>query len=122
VRDVVLPLERVVHARVGITPEQLERLSAESGVSRFPVVDDGRRIVGYLHVKDALDASPRDVPFPPRDMRPIARVREGTPLDDVLTAMRRTRTHVAAVLGADGRLAGLVTMEDVLRELFGRRP
>lgn len=121
VRDVVLPLERVVHARVGITPEQLERLSAQSGFSRFPVVDDGRRIVGYLHVKDALDTSPRDLPFRLRDMRPIARVRERTPLDDVLTAMRRSRTHLAAVLGSDGRLAGLVTMEDVLRELFGQR-
>ncbi|MEV5314251.1 MULTISPECIES: hemolysin family protein [unclassified Streptomyces] len=121
VRDVVLPLERVVYARVGVTPEELERLSAESGFSRFPVVDEGRRIVGYLHVKDALDAASRDVPFRLRDMRRIARVRETTPLDDVLTAMRGSRTHLAAVLGSDGRLAGLVTMEDVLRELFGQR-
>ncbi|MYW63584.1 DUF21 domain-containing protein [Streptomyces sp. SID8379] len=120
VKDVVLPLEKVVYARVGVTPEQLERLSAESGFSRFPVVDEGRRIVGYLHVKDALDAAPRDLPFRVPDMRSIARVREATPLDDVLTAMRGSRTHVAAVLGADGRLAGLVTMEDVLRELFGQ--
>ncbi|MGW4223102.1 hemolysin family protein [Streptomyces bauhiniae] len=120
VRDVVVPLESVVYTSVGVTPEQLERLSAESGFSRFPVVDVGRRIVGYLHVKDALDASPRDVPFRLRDMRPIARVRESTPLDDVLTAMRGSRTHVAAVIGADGKLAGLVTMEDVLRELFGQ--
>ncbi|MEV8434159.1 hemolysin family protein [Streptomyces chartreusis] len=121
VRDVVLPLERVVYARVGVTPEELERLSAESGFSRFPVVDDGRRIVGYLHVKDALDAVHQDVPFEVADMRPIARVRESTPLDDVLTAMRGSRTHVAAVLGSDGLLSGLVTMEDVLRKLFGQR-
>lgn len=120
VRDVVVPLERAVYARVGVTPERLEELSARSGFSRFPVVDEARRIVGYLHVKDALDASPRDVPFRLRDMRSIARVRENTPLDDVLTAMRGSRTHLAAVLGPDGRLAGLVTMEDVLRELFGR--
>ncbi|MEV5987588.1 hemolysin family protein [Streptomyces sp. NPDC052051] len=120
VRDVVVPLERVVYARVGITPEQLERLSAESGFSRFPVVEEGRRIVGYLHVKDALEASPRDAPFRLRDLRPIARVRESTPLDDVLTAMRGSRTHLAAVVGTDEALAGLVTMEDVLRELFGR--
>ncbi|MEU8691965.1 hemolysin family protein [Streptomyces sp. NPDC048665] len=120
VRDVVVPLERVVYARVGVTPEELERLTAESGFSRFPVVDAGRRIVGYLHVKDALDASPQDMPFRLRDMRSIARVRESTPLDDVLTAMRGSRTHLAAVLGEDGRLAGLVTMEDVLRELFGQ--
>ncbi|MFF3500730.1 hemolysin family protein [Streptomyces sp. NPDC003247] len=121
VRDVVVPLERVVYAHVGVTPEGLERLAGESGFSRFPVVDEGRRIVGYLHVKDALDASPRDEAFRLRDLRPIARVRETTPLDDVLTAMRGSRTHLAAVIGADGRLAGLVTMEDVLRELFGQR-
>ncbi|MFI6253143.1 hemolysin family protein [Streptomyces sp. NPDC051016] len=120
VRDVVVPLERVVYARVGVTPEELERLSAESGFSRFPVVDEGRRIVGYLHVKDALDASPRAEAFRLRDMRPIARVRADTPLDDVLTAMRGSRTHLAGVLGDDERLAGLVTMEDVLRELFGQ--
>ncbi|MEU8590457.1 hemolysin family protein [Streptomyces sp. NPDC048664] len=120
VRDVVVPLERVVYSRVGITPEGLERLAGESGFSRFPVVDDNRRIIGYLHVKDALDAPGRDSPFRLRDIRPVARVREDTPLDDVLTAMRRSRTHLAAVNGEDGRLSGLVTMEDVLRELFGQ--
>ncbi|WHM39891.1 hemolysin family protein [Streptomyces sp. BPTC-684] len=120
VRDVVVPLEKVVHTPVGTTPEELERLAALSGFSRFPVVDTGNRILGYLHVKDALDAMPRDVPFPVTALWPIARVRTSTPLDDVLTAMRRSRTHLAAVLGEDGRLSGLVTMEDVLRELVGR--
>ncbi|MBT2370008.1 HlyC/CorC family transporter [Streptomyces sp. ISL-10] len=120
VRDVVLPVEQVVYAMDGTTPEQLEQLSVESGYSRFPVVDAGRRILGYLHVKDALDAAPRDVPFPLNAMRPIARVRATTPLDDVLTAMRRSRTHLAAVLDEQGRPEGLVTMEDILRELVGR--
>ncbi|MBK3564951.1 MULTISPECIES: hemolysin family protein [unclassified Streptomyces] len=121
VRDVVLPLERVDYVVAGITPAELEVLSAESGFSRFPVVDDERRIIGYLHVKDALDASPRDEPFKVEDMRSIANIRESTPMDDVLTAMRRGRTHLAAVLDEEGRLTGLVTMEDVLRELFGQR-
>ncbi|MFJ3898963.1 hemolysin family protein [Streptomyces sp. NPDC090083] len=121
VRDVVLPLERVDYVVAGITPAELEVLSAESGFSRFPVVDAERRIIGYLHVKDALDASPRDEPFKVADMRSIANVTETTPLDDVLTAMRSSRTHLAAVLDGEGRLTGLVTMEDVLRELFGQR-
>ncbi|MFF9482041.1 hemolysin family protein [Streptomyces sp. NPDC014733] len=122
VRDVVLPVEKVVSAGLGITPEGLERLAAASGFSRFPVVDDTDRIVGYLHVKDALDAMPREVPFPVSAMRPIARVRAATPLDDVLTAMRGSRTHLAAVIGEGGTLAGLVTMEDVLRELVLQQP
>ncbi|MFD5030944.1 hemolysin family protein [Streptomyces sp. NPDC058405] len=120
VSDVVMPLERVVFARPGVTPEELEGLAAESGFSRFPVVDSSRRILGYLHVKDALDALPRDVPFPVSAMRAVARVRVTTPMDDVLTAMRRSRTHLAAAEDEDGRLEGLVTMEDVLRELVGR--
>ncbi|MFE2269507.1 hemolysin family protein [Streptomyces lavendulae] len=120
VADVVLPVDRVVTARLGITADGLELLSAESGYSRFPVVDEQRRILGYLHVKDALDAVERDDPFPRSELRSIAQVRTETPLDDVLTAMRRSRTHLAAVLGADGAMTGLVTMEDVLRELFGR--
>ncbi|MFJ5548834.1 hemolysin family protein [Streptomyces sp. NPDC093225] len=119
VADVVLRVEGVVTAREGLTPAELEQLSARSGYSRFPVVDGQRRILGYLHVKDTLDAPSRDEPFPADALRPIAQVRAETPLDDVLTAMRRSRTHLAAVLGTDGTLAGLVTMEDVLRELFG---
>ncbi|MET9322776.1 hemolysin family protein [Streptomyces sp. NPDC003038] len=120
VTDVVLSADRVVPAREGITPAGLERLSAESGYSRFPVIDARHKILGYLHVKDTLDVEVRDQPFPRSALRPIARVRAETPLDDVLTAMRRSRTHLAAVLGPDGALTGLVTMEDVLRELFGR--
>jgi CBS domain containing-hemolysin-like protein len=120
VGEVLLPLEKVRYVSLGVTPAELEALSAETGFSRFPVVDDERRIIGYLHVKDALDAMPRDLPFRVQTMRPIARVRQNTPLDDVLTALRGSRTHLAAVLGSDGRLTGLVTMEDVLRELFGQ--
>ncbi|MFF4322700.1 hemolysin family protein [Streptomyces sp. NPDC001568] len=120
VTDVVLPADQVVPARWGITAAGLEQLSAASGYSRFPVIDPQHRILGYLHVKDALDVTERDAPFPSAALRPIAQVRAETPLDDVLTAMRRSRTHLAAVLGADGVMTGLVTMEDVLRELFGR--
>ncbi|WP_406413589.1 hemolysin family protein [Streptomyces halstedii] len=120
VRDVLLPIGKVLYTRVGTTPEELERLSWESGFSRFPVMDENQRILGYLHVKDALDATPRDVPFPVSALRPIARVRASTPLDDALTAMRRSRTHLAVVVDDDDLPAGLVTMEDVLRELVGR--
>ncbi|MGY1456240.1 hemolysin family protein [Streptomyces sp. SS8] len=120
VEDVVRPTDRVVFAPFGVTPEGLEQLSARSGFSRFPVVDDRGRALGYLHVKDALDAVHRDAPFPVAALRPIARVRATTPLDDVLGAMRGSATHLAAVIGTDGRAVGLVTMEDVLRELVGR--
>ncbi|GAA2681268.1 hemolysin family protein [Streptomyces aculeolatus] len=121
VGDVVVPTGHVVTAHVGVTPEALEALAVASGFSRFPVVDDSRRILGYLHVKDALGAADRETPYPRTAMRRIARVRASAPLDDVLTAMRRSRTHLAAVTDEEDRVTGLVTMEDVLRELVGSR-
>ncbi|MBA0051159.1 HlyC/CorC family transporter [Streptomyces sp. AJS327] len=119
VSGVARPSDRIVSAQLGITPEGLEALSARSGFSRFPVVDGQGRALGYLHVKDALDASPREEPFPVTTLRPIALVKAAMPLDDVLGAMRSSGTHLAAVLAEDGRAAGVVTMEDVLRELVG---
>ncbi len=119
VAEVARPLERVVAARLGVTPEELEQLSASSGFSRFPVVDGDGHALGYLHVKDALDAMPRGEPFPMSAMRRIALVRSSMPLDDVLSAMRSSRTHLAAVLDGGGRAQSLVTMEDLLRELLG---
>jgi CBS domain containing-hemolysin-like protein len=120
VGEVATPVERVVRARLGITPDGLERLSAESGFSRFPVTGHDGLTMGYLHVKDALAAGARQQAFPAAALRPITRVNARTALDDVLTAMRARRTHLAEVVDASGHPTGLVTMEDVLRELVGR--
>ena len=73
-------------------------------------------------MKDALDARPRDQAFSRSALRPIARVTASIPLDDALGALRSSGTHVAVVIGDDGRLDGMVTMEDVLRELVGKAP
>ncbi|WP_433887744.1 hemolysin family protein [Streptomyces sp. CA-111067] len=119
VGEIVLPAGKVVRASLGITPEGLEELSARSGFSRFPVTGGDGRVLGYLHVKDALDADPRDEPFPRSALRRVTRVGAATPLDDVLTAMRAGSAHLAAVVDDEGHGVGLVTMEDVLKELVG---
>lgn len=120
VGEVASPLANVVHAQLGITPEALERLSADSGFSRFPVTGEDGRILGYLHVKDALDAKAQHEAFPVTTLRPVTRVSTRTALDDVLTAMRGRRAHLAEVVDDADRPVGLVTMADVLRELVGR--
>ncbi|WP_335972366.1 hemolysin family protein [Streptomyces sp. CA2R106] len=120
VGEVVLPAEQVVRVRLGVTAEELEALGARTGLSRFPVADDDGRVLGYLHVKDALDAEERDEPLPRSALRRIPRLAAATPLDDALTAMRAARAHLAAVVDAGGRGVGLVTMADVLKELVGR--
>ncbi|MCT2588838.1 hemolysin family protein [Streptomyces sp. N2-109] len=124
VGSILAPLETMVTVDERITPRQLERASAESGFSRLPVITPGGSgtVLGYLHIKDALGATPRDQPFPRSTLHPVTKVRDDTPLDDTLTAMRATGTHLAAVSGADDTLLGFVTMEDVLEELVGPAP
>lgn len=120
--EVVRPGSAVVSAREGITPEELERLSARTGYSRFPVTGGSGRVLGYLHVKDALGAQRRDAPFAAGALRPVARVQEATALDEVLASIRTSATHLAVVTGPQGRAVGVVTLEDVLRELVGGGP
>lgn len=117
VREVLRPLSEMVCAEPDVTPQQLERLAARTGYSRFPV-RDGADLTGYLHVKDVLGADPGER-FAEDALRPIARIDPDTPLDDVLDAMRGTGAHLAVAIGDDGRPAGLVTMRDVLTGLVG---
>ncbi|WTW99597.1 hemolysin family protein [Streptomycetaceae bacterium NBC_01309] len=117
VSEVVLPLHRMVKAPSDVTPRLLEQLAVRSGYSRFPVVDDAGAVLGYLHVKDALDTDDRDAPFPRAALRRATTVAADTRLDDVLTAMRHSGAHLAGVTDTGGMLLGVVTMADVLKEL-----
>jgi CBS domain containing-hemolysin-like protein len=119
VAEVAVPARRMVTVTDGVTPRELERASAASGYSRLPVTGNGGTVLGYLHVKEALAAPGRDEPFPRSALNPVTRLPAGTPLDDALTTMRTSGTHMAAVTGAAGALTGFVTLEDVLAELVG---
>ena len=56
---------------------------------------------------------------PPSARRPVALLPDDLPLDDALTAMRRSRTHLAAAVAADGTTTGVATMADILKQLIG---
>ncbi|MFI9273030.1 hemolysin family protein [Kitasatospora sp. NPDC052896] len=119
VTDVLLPVERLVTVAPEATARQVEELAVATGFSRFPVTDRSGAMLGYLHVKDVLEAEDPDAPVPVRLWRPVTAIAERLPLDDALTAMRRAAAHLAAVIGPDGHTLGLVTLEDVLEELVG---
>jgi len=123
VTEVLLTPEQLITVGPDATPRQIEELTVRTGYSRFPVAaaggaPDRPEYLGYLHVKDVLDADDPDRPVPRRLWRPMATLRADLPLDDALTAMRRAATHLAAVAGTDG-VRGLVAMEDVLEMLVG---
>ncbi|MFD3648040.1 hemolysin family protein [Streptomyces cyaneofuscatus] len=117
--EIFVPAPKMVTVDHTITPAELERTAARAGFSRFPVTGPTGTVVGYLHIKDTLGVMDRDQPFPHSAVHAVNRVRIDTPLDDTLTALRASGSHLAAVTGDTGRVLGFVTMEDVLGELVG---
>ena len=87
----------------------------------MPVYRDQRdNIVGLLHVKDLITR--RLEPSPPRLsrlLRPAYFVPPGKPLGEMFDEMRRGRFQLAVVVDEYGRVLGLITLEDLLEELFG---
>ena len=117
---VLLPLARLSTVPPDVTPEDVERLAARTGYSRFPVARDGR-LVGYVHLKDVLEIAEerRRRPIDPSSIRPLATVRDTDPLRVELATMQRSSAHLARVTDANGATLGVVALEDVLEELVG---
>ena len=118
--DVMIRTGSLVTVGDGSTPEDVERLVARTGFSRFPVVDGAGVPTGYLHLKDVLYAGPdaRSVPVPSWRVRALAVVGPQDEVEDALAAMQRTGAHLARV-DEDGRTVGVVFLEDILEELVG---
>lgn len=118
--DVMVPLADVVCVPVGASAEALERLSVETGHSRFPVRDAEDTIVGYLHIKDALQVrqGEREEPLAEWRIRDIAEVDVAEEVEAVLAGMSRSGAHIALVRQGDS-IAGVAFLEDIIEELVG---
>jgi putative hemolysin len=120
VREIMTPRRRLttVPADVGVDVA-LGRL-ADSAHTRFPVTAVGDDIVGLVHLRDlwvsARDGSNQTV----GDLaRPVLAVAEVLTVPGLWTELRDGGEHVALVVNEFGSVAGLVTMEDAIEEIFG---
>ena len=121
-RQLMVPRERLAALDLATAMPDVMRVVASSPYSRLPVfrntLDD---IVGILHTKDAV------LHFVDQEaagslatlVRPIPRVPDTMPADRLLAFLRERRSHQAIVADRAGRVAGLITLEDVLGELLG---
>jgi CBS domain containing-hemolysin-like protein len=119
--DVGVSLSALVTVPADATPDDIERLVAKHGFSRYPVVDGSGELSGYLHLKDVLyaDGDERRQPVPAKRVRRMATVRRGDEVEAVLGTMQSSGSHVARVVGDDGEVLGVVFLEDVIEELVG---
>jgi CBS domain containing-hemolysin-like protein len=112
----------IVALSLKATLAQVKQAIESSGHSRIPVHEGNLdRIIGILHARDLLKHLGQPVEkFEIRSaIRPALFVPETTPLGDLLRDFRRRGVHMAIVLDEYGATTGLVTLEDIFRELVG---
>ena len=92
----------------------------DTGHSRFPVYEGERdNIIGILLAKDLLKLQRAPELNLRTLLRPAVFVPESKNLNELLRDFRANRNHLAVVVDEFGRIAGLITIEDVLEEIVG---
>lgn len=95
----------------------------KTGHSRFPVVNgDIDHVVGMLYIQDLLTLDKKRSFTAERAMNPkVFYIREDHQLSQALAAFLRTRHHLFVVVNEYRETVGLVSLEDVLEALLGRK-
>jgi putative hemolysin len=122
VREVMTPRPNVVAIAASQSLESLRQLVIHEQYSRIPVYEDSiDNVIGFVHVRDMfeLDENERQGRTVRELMRPIRPVPETKPVNDLLKEMQVDRAHMAIVVDEYGNTAGLVTLEDLVEEVFG---
>jgi magnesium and cobalt transporter len=118
--DVMVPATRMDLANIQAPFDELLNTVIDTAHSRFPVYEGEREnIIGILMAKDLLKLQ-RAPEFNIRALlRPAVFVPETKGLNDLLREFRGNRNHLAIVIDEFGRVAGLITIEDVLEQIVG---
>lgn len=100
--------------------EELINLVIDTAHSRFPVYEGEREnIIGILLAKDLLKLQRAPELNIRALLRPAVFIPESKRLNDLLREFRGNRNHQAIVVDEFGRVAGLITIEDVLEQIVG---
>jgi CBS domain containing-hemolysin-like protein len=122
-RQVMTPIPAVVTIDVSEDVEACLKLCVSSGHTRLVVTEEGNRdrVRGIVHASTLAQRLMED--GPKASIEPIVHeapiVPETKPLDDLLADLQRQRTSMAVVVDEYGRVAGIVTIEDIIEEVVG---
>ena len=120
--ELMTPRSKIVALQTDDTVAELIAAAAESGFSRFPVVDgDLDETVGIVHVKQVFGIPPAD-----RARTLLIDVARSVPVvpstldgDAVMAEIRSNSLQTAMVVDEYGGTAGMVTLEDLIEEIVG---
>jgi hypothetical protein len=115
-REIMIPRTEIVAVDLNETIENLIATFVSSGFSKILIynenIDD---IVGYVHSFDMFK-KPKTIK---EVLIPVVTIPETIQINEVLNLLMRKRKSMAVVLDEYGGTSGIVTLEDIVEELFG---
>ena len=115
-REAMVPRTEIVAIENNADLDEIKKLFTPSGLSKIPVynesVDD---IEGYVHAFE-LFRKPEHIK---KILLPVAYVPETIRISEVLKLLTKQRRSIAVVLDEYGGTSGIITVEDIIEELFG---
>ncbi|NCT17104.1 MAG: HlyC/CorC family transporter [Flavobacteriia bacterium] len=115
-REVMIPRTEIVAVDINTTPKDLVKLFSETGYSKILVykenIDD---IIGYVHAFE-LFKKPESLK---EILIPVVFVPETMLVKDSLNILIKKRESIAIILDEYGGTSGMMTIEDIIEELFG---
>jgi CBS domain containing-hemolysin-like protein len=121
VAEVMTPRPRIQAIPVTSSEGEVLGLLEEPHYNRLPVYEGSiDNIIGVLHVKDLIRQQISGAPFDLRALlRQIPFVPETLLIDKLMAAFRHQHHQIAVVVDEHGGTLGLVTLEDLIEEVFG---
>lgn len=120
-KQIMVPRCNVVAIPIDATKEEFATLVLDNQYTRYPVfAEDLDNVQGILHVKDMYSCQLKNQNAEIKDvLRKPLFVPETMTTDSLLEEFKNNRTEIAIVIDEFGGMAGIISLEDVLEEVFG---
>ncbi|MFO8163480.1 MAG: hemolysin family protein [Thermodesulfobacteriota bacterium] len=124
ISTIMIPRDRIVAVPLNISEDDFMEIIETKKFSRYPVFEKSiDYITGFVHAKDLLHLknstqSKKHLTIKSLQRRPTF-VFENRNALSVLLYFQKNKSHIGIVLNGQGKTAGMVTLEDILEELFG---
>lgn len=117
-KEIMTPRKDLICLNKQKSYEENYKIMIDSKFTRFPYIDGSKdNVLGLIHIRDILQHS-NEKNFD-KIVRKIIIVPENSPISKILPMMNKERISAALVIDEYGGTAGLLTMEDIIEEIFG---